>query len=50
MARAVGESRAKKFLIPVDKCNVAVVGTPGLPYSEFVKMAADAVAAFGGSR
>ncbi|MDR0648181.1 MAG: DUF3842 family protein [Synergistaceae bacterium] len=46
MAKAVGESRAKKFLIPVDKCNVAVVGTPALPYSEFVKLAADAVAAF----
>jgi hypothetical protein len=45
MARAVGESRAKKFLIPLDKCNVAVVGTPELNYSEFVHLAADAVAA-----
>jgi hypothetical protein len=44
MARAVGESRAKKFLIPVDKCNVAIIGTPDLPYSEFVKLAADIVA------
>jgi hypothetical protein len=45
MARAIGESAAKKFLIPVDKCNVAVVGTPELPYSEYVKLAADIVAA-----
>jgi hypothetical protein len=45
MARAVGESRAKKFLIPVDKCNVTVIGTPKLPYSEYVKLAADIVAA-----
>jgi hypothetical protein len=43
IARAVGESRARKILIPVDKCNVSVVGAPALNYSEFVRLAADAV-------
>ncbi|MDR1514333.1 MAG: DUF3842 family protein [Synergistaceae bacterium] len=45
IAKAVGRSQAKKFLIPVDKCNVTVIGTHEHPYSELVKLAADAVAA-----
>jgi hypothetical protein len=43
MARAVGESRARKFLIPVNKCEIIVVGATDLTYSEYVKLAADAI-------
>jgi hypothetical protein len=45
MARAVGESRARKILIPVDKCSVMIVGTLPHPYAEYVKLAAEAVLA-----
>ncbi len=41
IARAVGECRAKKILIPVSRCNVVVVGTKDLPYAERVRMAVD---------
>lgn len=30
MAKAVGESRAHKILIPIQKCNVYIAGTPTL--------------------
>jgi hypothetical protein len=43
IARAVAESRAKKFLIPVNKCDVMIVGVSDLSYSEYVKLAANAV-------
>jgi hypothetical protein len=43
MARAVGESRAKKFLIPVNKCDLIVVSASDLNYSECVRLAADAI-------
>ncbi|MDR1965981.1 MAG: DUF3842 family protein [Synergistaceae bacterium] len=40
MARSIGESRAKKFLIPVSKCDIAVVGVSDMSYAEYVRMAA----------
>ena len=43
IARTVAESRAKKFLIPVNKCDVIIVGASDLSYSEYVKLAANAV-------
>lgn len=45
MARAIGESRAKKILIPVSRCNVLVVGTRDLPYAERIRLAVELVAA-----
>jgi hypothetical protein len=42
MARVVGESAAKKILIPMNKCDVVIVGSI-LPYHEYVKLAADLV-------
>jgi hypothetical protein len=44
MARAVGESRALKILIPVSKCDIMVVGAIGMSYAEYIKLAAEAVA------
>lgn len=38
MAIAVGQSRAQKVLIPINRCNTAVVGTQELPFSEYVLM------------
>ncbi|MDR3331941.1 MAG: DUF3842 family protein [Synergistaceae bacterium] len=43
MAKAVGECRAKKFLIPVSKCDIVIVGAAGLTYTEYVKLAAELV-------
>lgn len=43
MSRAIGACRAKKILIPVNKCSIHVVGTAELPYSEYVKMAVELV-------
>jgi formaldehyde-activating enzyme involved in methanogenesis len=43
VAKAVAESRAKKFLIPVNKCDVTIVGVSDLTYSEYVKLTASAV-------
>lgn len=39
MAAAVSESKAKKILIPVNKCAVTVVGARDLPMGEYIKEA-----------
>jgi hypothetical protein len=44
MARAIGASRAKKYLIPVSKCDIVVVGVSGMSYAEYVKLAAEMIA------
>jgi len=41
MAKAVGQSRAEKILIPVNKCNSHVVGAQDLPMSEYIKQAVE---------
>lgn len=38
MAAAVGQSRAKKILLPVSRCNTVVLGTRELPMGELVKL------------
>lgn len=37
MARAVGESRAKKYLLPVSRCGCVVAGVQDLPLAEYVR-------------
>lgn len=39
MAEAVASSRAKKLLIPINRCNNTVIGTQPLSLSEFVALA-----------
>ena len=41
MAAAVSESRARKILIPVNKCSVTVVGVQELPLSDYVRLAVE---------
>lgn len=41
MSQAVGECKAHKILIPVNKCNLKVVGTNDLPLSEYIDLAVD---------
>lgn len=41
MAAAVGNSRAQKILIPVNKCNCLIAGTPELPLSGYIEYAVD---------
>ncbi len=43
MARAVGACRAKKFLIPVNRCDVVIPGTENLSYADSIRLAAEAV-------
>ena len=45
MAAAVSESRAKKILVPVNRCAITVVGVGEKTLSEYVRDAAAAVAA-----
>jgi hypothetical protein len=45
MAEAVGSSRAKKFLIPMNSCGVVIAGTEELPLPAYVALAVDALAA-----
>lgn len=46
MAVAVGQSHAQKFLIPLNKCSTRVVGTPELPFADYVKLTVAAVLDF----
>lgn len=39
MAKAVGQSKAEKILIPVNKCNNHIVGFKDYPLSEYIKTA-----------
>ncbi|NLM43703.1 MAG: DUF3842 family protein [Clostridiales bacterium] len=43
MAKAIGQSKAKKILIPVNKCNSHIVGSQDLPMSEYIRLAVDLV-------
>lgn len=44
MARAVGSSRAKKFLVPMNSCGVIVAGVEERPLSDYVAQAVEALA------
>lgn len=46
MAEAIGSSRAKKLLIPVNKCNHYVVGCGNLSLSEYISLVLEQVEAF----
>lgn len=39
MARAIGQSEARKILIPISKCNLTVVGVQDLHFNEFIAQA-----------
>ncbi|NLI61124.1 MAG: DUF3842 family protein [Clostridiales bacterium] len=41
MALAVGQSRAQKILIPINKCNNTVVGVRDCSYAEFINLAVE---------
>ena len=41
MALAVGQSRAKRILIPVNLCDNVIVGVAGVPMSKLVQSAVD---------
>lgn len=43
MAQAVAESKARKILIPVNKCLTAVMGVRDLPLSEYIQLAIERV-------
>ncbi|HHT72283.1 MAG TPA: DUF3842 family protein [Firmicutes bacterium] len=43
MAKAVGESRATRILLPVDRCQNVVVGVVPRSFSEYIQMAVDEV-------
>ena len=44
MAVAVGRSKAKKLLIPVNLCNNIIIGTSGLPLAKLITEAVDELA------
>ena len=46
MAAAIGQSRAKKILLPVNRCQHYVVGCRNLPLGELVRMAVELVRQF----
>ncbi|MBA1335460.1 MAG: hypothetical protein HPY66_1085 [Firmicutes bacterium] len=43
MAQAIGQSKAHKILIPVNKCNNTVVGLKELPFNEYIQLAVQQV-------
>ncbi|MDR1629754.1 MAG: DUF3842 family protein [Oscillospiraceae bacterium] len=45
MAVAVGQSRAQKFLIPLNKCATNVIGASEMPFSDYIKQTAASVLA-----
>ena len=45
MAAAVGQSRAKKILIPMNQCDILVAGVESLPVSRLLERAVDQLAA-----
>ena len=45
MAAAVGQSRAKKILVPMNQCDIWVAGTEDLPVSRLLDRAVDQLAA-----
>ena len=47
MALAVGQSRAERVLIPVNKCGSMVVGVGDVPMAALIREAADCIAGLG---
>ena len=45
MAAAVGQSRAKKILVPMNQCDILVAGVEDLPVSRLLERAVDQLAA-----
>ena len=45
MAAAVGQSRAKKILIPMNQCDILVAGVEDIPVSRLLERAVDQLAA-----
>ncbi|MEG0306412.1 MAG: DUF3842 family protein [Clostridium sp.] len=43
MAQAVGESKAKKILLPMNKCNTFVIGVQELTLSEYIALVVEEV-------
>lgn len=43
MARAIGESKAKKILLPMNKCNTFVVGVKELNLTDYVALVVEEV-------
>ena len=39
MARAIGESDARKILIPINRCGLTVVGLKSMPFNEYIEEA-----------
>lgn len=50
MARAIGESRALKLLLPVNRCGVVVVGVHEQPLSDYIREAVDRIRALSAQR
>lgn len=48
MAAAVGAAPGKKVLIPVNRCDLIVAGTEGVPVSECIRQAIARIAALAG--
>ncbi len=46
MAQAIGQSKAHKVLIPVNRCNNTVVGIKELPFNEYIQLAVQQVKQF----
>jgi hypothetical protein len=43
MAVAIGQSKAQKILIPINKCNNKVVGIQNLSFKEYIELAVEQV-------
>jgi len=43
MAVAVGQSKAKKILLPMSRCNTSVVGVQEMPFGELIKLAVNQI-------
>lgn len=50
MAQAVGQSKAKRILIPINHCDNTVVGVPDLSVVKLVQYAVDEIRAIAGER
>jgi hypothetical protein len=46
MALAISKSKAEKILIPINRCNISIVGTQEIPYSEYAKLIIEQVKNF----
>ena len=50
MARAIGESRALKLLLPVNRCGVVVVGVREQPLGDYIREAVERIRALSAQR